>query len=889
MAAPRGLSQELAQPIPAAGNAWHVEMADTTGDSEREILYACYDGRVCCQGQATGKVLWQYETHAFPYDLATADLDGDSRAETLVAAADGRLYVLAPDGKLAWRFEAPAPLYQVAAAKTGDGVLVLTGGVDRNLYVFDAAGRELKRVRGNRVIRNLAAGDLDGDGFDEIVTASHLCEVEAFAGAQLKKLWRRMIRPIVDGKMQRRGHWRPYSICLDDLDGDGKCEILLGSAFYNKCGIRLLSNAGEVIWDKPGGFRFRDGTHYSHSAITACDVVPGRGKEILVLNARRLFVFDQQAKPLAVAAAPVSFTDIFIARSAPGSAEVLLASSPSGDDRLYRLKLASGWEKEFEAIPRTGNMARITRNLDRVREQIARYKGATPAGKYLITVTGGQPETPRKIRSHFGMLEFYRKSFPYPNLTFAMTISVAAKEGVPGFHNMDHRTASRRVAAADIPALLKTAEDGEAPFIAAIGHGCEPQITLETAEQIMRTCPKYFLGFMCSENTRYTEQLEHYFNDYWFPLMDLCKRHGKKAVLIEKGAWWATIPAMKRFRKLVDGTYADVLVMSVEDSNSRSPELNLAGRAGLFMAGAVNTWSARTISDELCWNRYWEWEFPMTGHPFLRRQMAQALLGARMFEFHLSMHTIGKDRTFTTIGRECSCLLFHMLGKGLLRPPKPDEVLGVSPVAICMREPDEKFLTEAYNLHGHRLFEPDPDQRDWPLEGLACHWGAAPVRPSYLGHYLFEQDRHYGAFVPATPFGFPLIVPAFIGKDRLPGVADTVRTDGRWLYVDGKRLSGKQGREVVLSRFRAAAERLPIRAQGHVFAQVQRTAPGRLRVTLVDPRFLDPSDRDVTLSVRTQGPVRELVDLLSGQAIPIVEGRAKLTVPAATFRILETR
>ena len=884
-----GQAVGLAWSNQAAGNAWHVELADVTGDGKREMVYACYDGAVCCQRQGSGEMVWTCATGAFPYDLATYDVDGDGRAETFVASSDGHLYAIGHDGSRRWVLETPAPLYQVALARVAQKPWIFTGGVERKLYVLNADGRVLKTFEYRRVVRLVRAGDLDGDGRDEVVVANHIGQVQALKGPALGTLWRARLRPIVDRK-EIKGIWRPYSLCLDDLDRDGRCELLFGSGFYNACGVRLLGSDGQLLWDKPDGFHFRDGNHYSHTALVGCDVTPDQGREIVGLNARRLFVFNRKGKLLASAAASVSFTDIFVANSGAGQAEVVLASSPNGDDQVYRVRLSEGWKSAFAALDRSGQMLRITRNLDKLREQIAAYRGAAaPTGKYIITVSGGQPNTPRKIRSHFGVFDFYRKHFPYDNCVFTMTINVAAKEGVPGFFRPDKRTMSRRVPAADIPELLKTAGHGKVHFLVAVGHGCEPQITLETAEEILRACPRYCLGFMCSENTRYDERLEHYLVDYWYPLMDICKRHGKKAILIEKGAWWATIPAMKRFRKLVDGTYADVLVMSVEDSNSRCPELNLAGRAGLFLTGACNTWSARSISDELCWNRYWEWEFPMTGHPFLRRQMAQALLGARVFEFHLHMHTLGRDRAFTRLGEESSVMLIHMLGKGLLVPPRPDDMLGLSPVAIRMREPNASFLAEAYNMHQHQRFTVDLEEGGSPFEGLACHWGAAPVRKNYVGSYLFGQDRHYGTFVPATRFGFPAIVPAFIEMKRLPWAKSAWATDGRWLYDGEERLSGVDARPRVLDSLRRGAEQLPFRAEGHVFMQAQTMGEDAVRLTLIDPGFLDPADRDVTLRVQSKRAVRELVDLLTGKPIQLAKGRACFTVPAGAFRILEAR
>ena len=87
-----------AESIPAAGNAWHIALADVTGNGRQEVVYACYDGKVCCQQESSGKVVWSCDTHAFPYDMTAGDLDGDGKAETLVASSDGRLYVTTQTG-----------------------------------------------------------------------------------------------------------------------------------------------------------------------------------------------------------------------------------------------------------------------------------------------------------------------------------------------------------------------------------------------------------------------------------------------------------------------------------------------------------------------------------------------------------------------------------------------------------------------------------------------------------------------------------------------------------------------------------------------------------------------------------------------------------------------
>jgi len=894
--------------LPAGGNAWHIAAARDPGESEPRIVYACYNGDVFARRPPGAEPLWQYASEAFPYDLAVGDLDGDGQAETLVASADGTLHVLGPDGRLRWKFTASAPLYQVAIARAGGSVWVLTGGVDRNIYLLDAGGTLRKTLPTERVVRLLRAGDLDGDGNDEVIQISHKGEMQALTLPSLdlhrKDRWgdrkALKLRPFEKQARPDKGLWRPYSFSLDDLDGDGRCELLLGSSFYNQGGIQVLGPSGAPLWQQAEGFASRD-EGIASTFLAAGDVDPQQpGKEVIALAATRVFVFNSGGKLLTRGQAPIPFNDLCLVPNPGGPADLFLASSPNGDDRIYRVVLSDGWPTALATLGREGRMGTITANLHTLRRQIMDYQGpAPPNRRYIHIVTGGQPSDLKALRQHARVLEFYRKRFPYENCVFAMRINVVAAEPVPGFARPTERRQARGLRSADIPQFLAQCEAAGWPFVVTVGHDCTPQITLDTVRRILEACPNTCLGFQASENTEFGPPLQRFLNDYWYPLMDLCRAHGKKAFLIEKGAWWALIPATDDGRRLADGTYADVLVPSVEDSNSRCPELNLSGRLGLYLSGAVNTFSARTIPDELCWNRYWEWETAMTGHPFLRRQLVQALLGAGVFDYRIQDL---KDERFTPVATESIELLIHMLGKGLLVPPRPEEMANVAPIALRLREPSPELLKEAFNFHENEKFEARGQERDWPFSGLACHWGAAPAQPNYIGSYLLEIDRHALNLAPADPFGFPAIVPASTDPNRLPWARGAWETDGRTFYKEGAAFAGDQARSAVLADFQRAAEQLPFQLQPapgrprlDVFMQAQRLGPGAYRLTLIDSGILDPAERRVLLNIRPAradppaAAVDTLRDSLSGELLEVHENQVEVAVPAGAFRILEVR
>lgn len=248
--------------IPTEGrNVYRVQVAHSTGGAHL-IVGATYDNRLCSWDEC-GAHRWDAALGGFGFDLACGDLDGDGRDEVIAAGADGRVYVFALDGKLRWKRDLGAPVYQVAVARLdGRSPVVLASGVTRELVAFSPEGERLAAAKLNGAGRMMRAGDFDGDGTDEVAVLpirGQAQDVRFFKGPKLTQLkdalssgaipWDPVTRRSLDtGKSFRKGQqtWSGVSLKMAngtaaDLNGDGTAELIYSPGVHAlKGGLRQL-------------------------------------------------------------------------------------------------------------------------------------------------------------------------------------------------------------------------------------------------------------------------------------------------------------------------------------------------------------------------------------------------------------------------------------------------------------------------------------------------------------------------------------------------------------------------------------------------------------------------------------------------------------------------
>ncbi len=861
------------------GTAWRVAFLRVKG--ETAIACACYDGRIVCIDPA-GKTLWSAQTGAFPYDLAAADLDGDGRDEVLVATAAGSVHAFGWNDKArerwVFRTQVPLPLYAVCAATVKEKPpRIFCGGPEGRLYELSADGARRATHDLAGPLRCLAAGDVTGDGTDEVVVGLMGVKrpIVVFGGTdRLEEVW----SAATGARQAGEKAIGLYSLCAADFDGDGKAEVAFGSGFRTP-GAGLVDSSGKLLWFER---ITTDRMTTSFVAATNADEKRG-GLELAVLNGSQITILARDGTRLTEAAAPFGFTHLAASRSGA----IVLGSRMEGDATVYRVQAAS-LGKELAALRPGPAFARIERTMDELRAQAAKVDAPVPppGGLPPFRVRLGNARPGARVDALKTQLAARRQQFPYPNLVFYFSLLPPGK-------------IERKGEKAE-GTLVDTARELEKQGIAfslVVGHGEDILVPLDEARAIAKAAPTCLLFFETSEQAFPGEggrdALRKFMADYWLPLMDLCKEQGRQAELKEKNAWWAAVPSMKDFSGLIDPRRQGVLIASAEDSNGRCPELNLAGRVGLYLAGRASMKTV-LIEDMYNWNRAFEYDYPTAGHPFVRTAVAQIVLGSSHLRVKGSVEGAGDDGASALDGVEA--VLLHLIGKGILLPPTPAQMAGLSPVVFEMTEPHEMWKrdhlaqTDAEHLRGGSISPAEASRTAEYAGGLfigAASWrGMSPPGPHSAMRLLLSQERHGLNFIPATPYGFFAIVPQGAATDRLPWVKRRIATDGVRVFDGSRALLGEEASRFVVNAFEEQAASMPFRAQGTVFLQAQIVSDGRWRLTLIDPGFLDPADREAVVRVQAPGAT-EAVDLIGGGRIPIKDGTLRLTVPAGSFRILE--
>ncbi|MBI2569155.1 MAG: PQQ-binding-like beta-propeller repeat protein [Candidatus Schekmanbacteria bacterium] len=882
-----------------------------TATAAPDLVGGTSDGRVSAI-KSTGELRWDVQTGGFAFDVTAGNLDADTADEVVAACADGKIYAIDNDGRVLWTHDLGIVAVAVAIARL-DGVspVVVAGGAGRDLVAIPASGPPASATLGlGRYVSLLRSGNFDADTADEVLALSLVYSppggaytlelvdgpaldlaIPATAGVQIVSDY---LGLMPNGSAPQTMTGQGFDVATEDTDGDGSDEMVTARGRY-----AVAAPLTQLISFAPGSYLPTTlDFFYRVPQLAVGDFDAGSpGLETFIVNGPDAVLYDAGGAILGQVRGTQGFSDV-TAVTVGGSTAAYLASAPNGDDTLYRVTFEPGWEGSFAALARTGRVAAIGSTIGDITDslelaaggsQLAGQPGPFPYGVFYQVIDS--PSRAAAIANSVNAVSTYRGLFPtYTNLLYFATVGLLEPpgnrpDGKPWPLDPRYRF---QLAHADVMSLAQQLEVTGTPFVLQVGHGNSPFLPLQSALDVLDAAPTACLGFSTAEDLvdltpNSTRNLSYYIDNFMVPLLDAAATRGKMFIMEEKGTFWLTAPAEPTVRAaLFGGSYKHVIVPSVEDSNSRSPDLNRAARFALWMNGDVERWASRMIADNFSFNRAWDWEYPFSGHAHLRYNVTDLALGASVF-----MNQMGQTdwtHAFTTVGREAVVPFLRLLGKGIAAPPTREQMRGVSPVVLTLTSPTSRYVAESQN--GHRLNGFGGDLAPYALGQLDAFWGMAPTRSTDLSSYLWQRRVQYGNHLPATPFGF---VAALGGAT--PALDDAPwsslwNTDGDTIFRDGVAVPLDQARVAITADLVAGAAAMPIEVTGEVFAQVAEIAPGQYVVYLVDPAWQDPSDREVTITPRAGG-VWTVADRIAGRILADGVMTHAVTVPAGAFRIIE--
>ncbi len=862
---------------------YQLRCAYQAGRTDPLLVGAAYDGTIVCYTTA-GRELWtNSDSSAFPFDLTTFDIDGDGRDEILVASADGILRALDPDGALLWSFKREPPLLQVAATRSADGTIsILTGGMEKVLYSLRPDGTVRARNASPFVVRHIRCGNIFGDGnpLAAVVTAKndksrHLLQLHD--PATLAPRWEKPLALTAANPTKGTAFEVPwlgnrlpaYSLLLTDVNGDGCDEMLLSHDFSKKGVFSVYDrNARKLFTSSRKGLR---GKAYRMNLLCRTQTGVAGADAILGLFGHQLVEYALDGSIRSIHDAGYAFADGVYDK---GSRTYFLGGSISGGDGIHALRLdRAGWGKSFSMLRPGGRIAEVEANLALLEKQVAGFTPPAyqPVPRSTLVITGrNQPEIARLAAGH----DFSALRFAQFNLFTEDYDRSALGAG------WDRRRESRHkynFSADQIVAFARAREQAGEPFALWAGHGNDPfYMRLETIRRVLDAAPTALRALVFPEMTDTNQAMAYAVKHHIIPVARLCRKHGKaKVVLRNKSVFWNANCYLDLWRDtLLSSEYRDVFLPGMEETNDRCQALSLAGSTGLWLAGVFDGITARAVTDNANFCRFWEWGAQQVLHHMFRSLAYRASLGADWFLVNVYQ---GDPKQLA--------VLYRMLDKGIIAVPDREALLSVSPVCVGMRKPAEAFVRHGNN--GHAVNRYKPGEPDMVFDRLDTYWAAAPTPEHDLTRYGMGSERRMLDFLPRYPYGLLSMMPAETDLDSIPRVRRMVQTDGVVFYDErGKAVTPKEYRPRMEAALKAGAAELPVRVRGNVAWSVVRLDEAHVRVMILDRGYLDPAERDAEIVCQQLQP-RWCRDILSGEELPGDGPRYRLTVPAGSLRILD--
>ncbi len=841
-------------------------------DGESILYISELDGGVSCY-TIKGEKKWSRSTKkaAIVFKLAATDIDGDGNDDLLVASADGSIYCWGSNGNLLWNYR-PEPkmmFTDLAVLKDGVNSRIYAGGNNCKLYELDANGQLLSTTDINGVVRSMEVGNFIDSDKPSLFLMTYTHD---------KFRWRFMgyLNPYTK-KVQKEYDYKKDAssklfsrlmitdISVADINKDKRDDILLFGERGSPVFVAFDGNFNEIA--KYEGDR-KDRQRYSHTQ--GVSLIPVRD-EIAMQYGGFLYALTPEGKLIRKSGERYgSFIFNQLALDVK-SKQLIGAGQVGGDNSLYFYPLNRNWTDVKQVSQ--GRIAEVETNLKKLYKQILNFTPPsyqTIGNKPWVMITSVKPNSKlNKLKA--ADIQFVDQIEMQESTDRAYLVDAigptALKKDRRKKYNMSHE---------EIVELARKREAKRQPFTAWAGHGNDPFILqLPTLLKVLEVAPTTCYGFIYAEMHNIEDPRVQYFIDHYVPaLAEAMRKNGRAKMYFRfKNMFWATTSHIGPWKKMFfSSKYSDVLVPASEDTSSRTQDINLSGRVGMFAAGYVDDYAMRLVDDNpTSWRPYTPGGQKSLS-PYLRQGVMMAAYGARygiMF----------KNNYLEEPGYN---ILYALMKSGVLPMTNKDNIVSIG--AWHLIQDVDEVLIGTVDDH-HNMEQYSEDDIDAVISSAQMHWAGADVPDYDYSKVALGIDYRWMNYLPVLPHGMVPIAPIeYAGELQKINVPYTV-SDARVGIVDGEKLGAKLFGEVLKSSVEKGANEMPVIVEGAAWVAI-RLDDTHIRVILMDQGYITPQERKVKIMFQGESAVG-VVDILSNEKLEIFNDMVSLTVPAGSLRFID--
>ncbi|MFI3320900.1 MAG: hypothetical protein R3Y50_00040 [Rikenellaceae bacterium] len=823
----------------------------------------------------SGEQSWRNPTDkpAVMFEILAKDIDGDSNDDLIGVSASGAVYAWKSSGELLWKFTTDKKTRLVQAATIGSGAdtKIFAGGNDYQLYELDANGKLLSTTPISGSVLYVESGDFVEDGKESllVLTLSHDKFRSQFFGF-IDPVTKKVIKESKIESVCPAGSYMVNDMAVADVDKDGRDDIII--AGHAGMGIVYVGNGElENILTLEGDKS--DAQRYSHAFCAP--LMPAK-EQIVMQFGGVMRLFDLAGKEIDAKVTRHSGI-IYNGLVAVPSEDLLIGTGQiGGDNTLYYYDLNDeNWvQKEHQF---GGLYSEVQNNINTLYEQALNFK---------------RPDYQTKEENEFVVLGLSERNLD-PKVKALTEGKVTFLTGGGGFSEDTDRSHLVKAIGEnallkdkrrkyqdkreDIVAAARAKEKAGVPFEMWVGHGTDPFfVQIETIEQMIAAAPTTCRGLVYAEMANTSDPRVGYFVENYMPRIAKAIRDNKadtKLYFRYKNMFWAADVHEPIWKELfLSGKYSDIVVPSAEDTNNRLQDLNLSGRVGMYMSGAINNYAMRLVDDNpTSWRPY---------APGGQRSVSPYLRNAALTSAYGSRH--GLLFSIAYLEKPGYNAFFALNNSGLIPDVQPDDILSVGSWML-VDNIDQEYLERVNNGHDLIRYRSDDDNAVASVAGV--HWCGADIPEHDYSRIASGAEYRWLNFIPTTPNGMvPIAESKYATTLKKQGV-DYVVTNINEGIVDGKKVDGKAFGTTLKNSVEKGGKTMLMRVDGASWA-LYRVGKNHARLLLLDQGYVDPAERTATITLQNEMPL-SAKDILSGETFATDKGTITLKVPAGSMRFID--